>query len=133
MTSPQGLTRRGFVQGCVALLSVVVGLPSCRSHRETLATARQLTAGLIDHGEWLAVGAAYLSSRPDTPRLEDLVTTLTEDLEWSAEAQTRGDLTSSLAHRIRDDFEAGRTTLVEGWLLAESEARMAAVVALIDG
>lgn len=129
MSASQGLTRRRFVQACAAL-SLAVGMPGCRPRRETLATARGLTAHLVNREEWLAVGAAHLASTPQPPRLEDLVTTLAKNLGWSADQD--GDLASRLGARIRDEFEAGRTTLVEGWLLAESEVRMAAVVALIE-
>ena len=48
----------------------------------------------------------------------------------------RGDLqvpraeATSIGRQIRDDFEHGRITQVDGWYLAETEARMCALVCL---
>ena len=36
----------------------------------------------------------------------------------------------SLANRIRDDFTAGRTVVVDGWVLSLTEARQAALFSL---
>lgn len=40
-----------------------------------------------------------------------------------------GDLGEVLRARVRDDFEAGRTVDVDGWVLARTEARIAALLA----
>src|SRR5438105_1427890 len=39
-------------------------------------------------------------------------------------------LHKSIDHQIRDDFEAGRTVLVDGWVLSVTEARQAALYSL---
>lgn len=77
------------------------------------------------------IGGAYLDGTPPEARQDRLVRALLED--------ERGDLVSQddpealkgfLADRIRRDFEADRTVIVEGWVLAVTEARQAALFSL---
>ncbi len=78
------------------------------------------------------VGRAYLTSRSgrvDPRALERLL--LPADPQRAA--WVLGDVERLRRHvreRIRSDFEAGRTVRVRGWVLAETEARVCALLSL---
>lgn len=78
------------------------------------------------------VGRAYLAQRPEernAPRL--LARVLETDSGASAmPSLAAADLHAWLRQRSRADFAAGRTVWVEGWLLAQTEARLYALAAL---
>ena len=69
----------------------------------------------------LAVGAAYLRLRPDEADMATLLSALDAHDSDPVAAAARG---------TASDFAAGRTVDLDGWVLATSEARAAAVVAL---
>ncbi len=69
----------------------------------------------------LAVGAAYLRLRPDEADMATLLAALGAHDSDPVAAAARG---------TAPDFAAGRTVVLDGWVLADSEARAAAVVAL---
>ncbi len=70
----------------------------------------------------IAIGIAYLSLRPDEADLETLLGLL---------PSPDGDVVASARTRVADDFTAARTVDVDGWVLAESEGRAAAVLSLV--
>ena len=69
----------------------------------------------------LAVGAAYLRLRPDEADMATLLAALGAHDSDPVAAAARG---------TASDFAAGRTVVLDGWVLADSEARAAAVVTL---
>jgi hypothetical protein len=97
----------------------------CGNRAELLAEGRRLTAGIIEREHWATIGKAYLED--SGPKLRDLV----EELTAAEEGGGAGEV-PPLADRLRLDFEQGRTVRVDGWVLAETEARLAALVALVD-
>ncbi len=129
MSLDAGLTRRRFIGGCATLAGLGMGLSGCRESAEVMAAAQRLSAGVVDREHWSAVGSAYLDTVPGAPNLAGLVAELDASLGT-------GDAAGAMipvAERVRLDFEEGRTIRVDGWSLAETEARLAAVVALVDG
>lgn len=119
------LTRRGFIGGCVALAGLGLGVTGCGNRAELLAEGRRLTAGIAEREHWAMIGKAYLEG--SGPKLRDLVEQLS-----AAEGNDEAGEALPLADRLRFDFEQGRTVRVDGWVLAETEARLAALVALVD-
>jgi hypothetical protein len=72
------------------------------------------------------VGAAYLALTPDEASREKLLE-LVPELAGVRRREIEAQL-GLLAERVRDDFAAGDTVVIDGWVLARSEARGAALV-----
>ena len=92
-------------------------------------------AGLItDRQSAIAVGQAYLAQHPEEADLDRLVGALFADKPL---AQPRGSdeteeeaIRKWVAVRIEDDFRRARIAAVGGWVLAQTEARLCALVSL---
>lgn len=90
----------------------------------TVATSGEFPdVGEVDPGI-LVVGTRYLATHPDE---NDLATLL------AALPPVDDDPVTAAAARLRDDFARGETVVVDGWVLARSEARAAAILALACG
>ena len=106
------------------------GLPAAGTDR---LAAR--AAGLItDRQSAIAVGQAYLAQHPEEADLDRLVGALFAD---KPSAQPRGSdeteeeaIRKWVAVRIEDDFRRARIAAVGGWVLAQTEARLCALVSL---
>ncbi len=89
-------------------------------------TERRL-AGLFRNPEFAReVGRKYLAIHPDEADRYRLRTTLF----GVARPRSSAALRNVLADRRRKDFEDGDIAVVDGWVLARSEARVCALVAL---
>jgi hypothetical protein len=89
--------------------------------------ARRLAAIFSRPASAARVGRAYLRDHPHEAALERLVQGLASGWPGGAaqiERLSAGQLRRGLHRKIRADFAAGRTVRVEGWVLAESEARL---------
>ena len=76
------------------------------------------------------LGQRYRQSVPsesDAPRLE---AALRASRPWAARIGVRH---PPIAEQVREDFEAGRTVVVDGWLLSVTEARQCALYSLPQG
>ena len=72
------------------------------------------------------VGRRYLATAPDESDLDVLLARLPE-------VGDARQLATDLCHleaAVAEDFERGRVVLVDGWLLSQTEARAAAILAL---
>jgi hypothetical protein len=124
MAADGRLSRRGFIGGCVALAGL--GLSGCSGRAELLEEGRRLTAAVTEREHWRLIGRAYVAD--GAPKLKELVA----QLGAVVGSEEPGAMTQPLAEVVRLDFEQGRTIRVDGWVLAETEARVAALVALVD-
>ena len=70
------------------------------------------------------IGAHYLAAEPVRRTAAAL-----RDLAWGA--APGHDLAARVAARVRADFAAGRTVLVNGWVLSVTEARQCALFSLL--
>jgi hypothetical protein len=109
------ITRRTALQAMAASV-LAVGLGACGSE------------GTQDESFWSAIAEAASTDQPElTPRraAKELGLHLgPDDVEHpSARVHAR------LEQQIRDDFAAGRTELVTGWLLARTEVLLSVVAA----
>jgi hypothetical protein len=86
----------------------------------TSTTTVPLVVGDVAPGV-LAVGAAYLAGWPGEADLATLLTLL---------PSPDGDVVATARALISADFSAGATIVLDGWVLARSEARAAAVLSL---
>ncbi|MEM9305012.1 MAG: hypothetical protein AAGE01_23075, partial [Pseudomonadota bacterium] len=80
------------------------------------------------------VGLGYLGLRQRRPSVRSLVDELLGAFWLQREEPiTQSELRALVRHRIRSEYAAARLVAVAGWLLAETECRLAALNALIRG
>ena len=134
------IARRNIVLSFLGLTAVhVLGLKNAlAAHSEHAATdhlARQLTT-LVPHPESARlIGAAYLAAKPQEADVMTLIKLLCSDLNGSGlngrpQSPPRAQLRGQLAARRSDDFSEGRIVRVKGWIIANTEARLCALVSL---
>jgi len=70
-----------------------------------------------------AIGTAYRAAVPTEQTVGDLHAAIMG-------SQRRWHWGKSLDAQVHDDFEAGRTVLVSGWVLSQTEARQCALYSL---
>ncbi len=117
--------RQLLLGGATGLGLLVVG--GCR-REPTELLIDELVDLAITRDSLRAIGRAYLDDhQPGT--LESLAARMAADLKWQGRGDTKV-LSERLIRRIRDDFRESKTVRVRGWVLAETEARWAAVVTL---
>jgi hypothetical protein len=124
------LTRRGFLAGLVAgVVGAALGLRLYWSGARTPAGAERLASTLPHTDSAVRLGRRYLEGAPgesDAARLVALIGTMPSDGESDAALRER------LQARIRQDFIDGATVAVDGWLLSLTEARLCALVSLLQ-
>ena len=100
----------------------------------TRMLARALSGVLRNRRSARVVGQAYLRSLPGSVDVEFLL-----DSMWRHEPGPHrsfhrlptAEVRIILQNKIRNDFAAGRTVVVRGWLLSQTEARLYAIAALL--
>jgi hypothetical protein len=133
------VNRRLFVTGAGAVVGGLGLWPAVACIRWDGNPVRRWAAqlsGVLRHqaaaGE---IGRAYLRAHPSEADPERLVAGITGDWEQGpAELDRLGRdaLRLRLREQIRTDFAQSRTVLVDGWVLAASEARLFGLSALIQ-
>lgn len=133
-SQPANAGRRRF---CARLGLVLLGAPlapALLARAPAPPEARALAAALarcFPHLESArALGRAYLRAHPSEAGPRRLAALLEASLGADAGAQPPGRLAERLTARIRRDFEEERLAIVDGWVLAESEARAFALLSL---
>lgn len=106
-------------------LSVLAGLgPMHFLHSSALANdaAEPINSGVAPSVRRL--GQAYLRQRPEEASRALLLRELRRDLDHIDSAD---DLKKGFRVRISDDFAAGRTIMLDGWVLSVTECRLCAL------
>lgn len=129
------MRRREFLRlsggAFVATLGTFAGCTPELAPSPTLAKPATLGT-FADDATIREIGRGYLSLVPRETRSDRLVRALLEDEEGELLDQGDADaLTGILRTKIRSDFEADRTVLVDGWVLSVTEARQAALFSMI--
>ena len=124
------LTRRRFLVAAAGLAAAVAAAPIAMwpivEHFAAGDTAA-LLRGLVTHrGAAVALGRAYLEANPTEAQRGDLVRHLVGGRVPASTSRA----SREVASRIRADYRAGRTVVVEGWVLSRAEARLCALIAL---
>jgi hypothetical protein len=125
------LSRRDALLALGAAVLWAWAAPGCAPSESPLArAARRLADSRRARPAAARLGRAYLAGLPQTPEIDALVASLCGNPEpdWPDEAALR----TFLAERVGRDFDEGTVVEAAGWVLAESEARLYAVVALVD-
>jgi hypothetical protein len=97
--------------------------------------AAQLSGVLRHQAAAGEIGRAYLRAHPSEADPERLIAGITggwEEGPAELDRLGRDALRLRLREQIRTDFAEGRTVLVDGWMLAASEARLFGLSALIQ-
>lgn len=100
--------------------------PACNSRRNDPALSKPLfLSAICDAGTLHQIGVSYRASTPD----EERRSTLTDALIAGLPENTH--LANHLNMRVRQDFAAGKTVTVDGWVLSVTEARQCGLYSLL--
>jgi hypothetical protein len=122
----RGTTRRDAIAGLAAGTGAVA-LPGAAA--AALNHAERLASLMRDRRSAAAIGRRVLASWPEEAAVDRLVALLAPALATRDTVAGRTALTLALA----EDFVGGRVRSVEGAVLAETETRLCALCALLDG
>jgi len=133
MASHSNFTRRA-VLAMLAAAGLIT--PAAALTPMTSRTASVLRS-LLDtqHASAAHLGRAYLAMAPAEAETDKLIHALDIGIPDLAAMTERGDqsvVRSALAGRITRDFGEGLTTVLDGWVISRTEARLCALHAL-DG
>jgi hypothetical protein len=129
MTEVDLTRRRLLIAAAGVAAAVAVGPSSLLTLIERLsgADAASLLRGLITDRDGAArLGRSYVAAHPSEARSGVLVRGL---VGATAPTSVSG-ASRKVAARIRGDYAAGSTVVVDGWVLSRTEARLYALVAL---
>lgn len=119
------MKRRKFVLITIAG-SIATITPFCKTRRPTPTALNtpQFLAAICDAQTIRKIGTDYRTIT-DNERHEGQLTDL-----LSAGVDDNKDQTAQLVKKVNDDFAAGRTITVDGWVIAVTEARQCALNSL---
>ena len=117
------LDRRRFLQGTAIGVIAAVAEPACAGDRSDVIDHPQLL-DLLGPERVRELGTHYRAATPAENSAEALSAAI------SKRPSSRFPLPASRSNQIREDFEDGRTVLVDGWVLSVTEARQAALFSL---
>jgi hypothetical protein len=122
------LDRRRFLQ--LAAAGMVAGLTTSACARDTGedtgALGKPALLEMLGPERTREIGTQY---RAATPR-ENTYANLRDAISSSQYREFPWIRRRSIEEQIRDDFAAGRTVVVSGWVLSETEARQCALYSL---
>ena len=133
------ITRRGFVGGMLGVLALAaapvravarVRIGASASPSEKVARFFTNDAGAV------RIGSVYLQAHPDEGDAETLFDALTPPGErpqqwWTSVSM--GELRRTIRAAAHADFKSGDVVDLEGWQLARTEARLAALLKATGG
>lgn len=131
--------RRRRLLGGVAGLVIWAGFLSTLRSRtpntsgESASIADLLLQACPDRSNAIAVGKTCLKELPSLPKTGPLIDALTCSLDTpSSELKSMApiDLRTRIQARVSDDFGAGRTVQLRGWILSETELQLCVLAAL---
>lgn len=125
------MDRRSFIRLAGATTLGVAAAAGCagRSPSDARALARPELLVALGDAPVRAIGARYramTAGERDADALRDAIVS-----SRPFRARLVGAASPPIAEMIRDDFEHGRTVLVDGWLLSVTEARQCALYSLL--
>lgn len=122
------LDRRHFLRlTATGIVASFAGVACARdSDASSPALAQPSLLGILGPERVREIGAKYRAAKPS----ENTDVALRDAISHSAGSHFPWISHPSIAERIRDDFAAGRTVVVSGWVLSETEARQCALYSL---
>ena len=126
-------SRREFLYLLTAVLgTTAAGGLGCALPRDPKATAGELTDFVQLREAWATIGRAYLETDPADGTIDALTDRLMSDLDWGRVPGKLETLQQGLVERIQTEFRDEEMERVEGWLLAPTEVRLCALIALLQ-
>src|SRR3982750_2906425 len=120
--------RRGFLKvGASVMIATFAG--SACSDQDSRALDHPQLLEMLGPDRLRGLGARYRALFPD----ENSARALNTAISASRSALHLPGLHKSIDNVVRDDFAAGRTVLVDGWVLSLTEARQCALFSLAFG
>lgn len=127
------MKRRNFIQ-LSAFTAAAISLPllhSCSSSATEQAISQPVFLSRLFDGNMIKdAGKAYLKKTPAENDDDKLVQLLTDN-NTIANSTDEKAIHQYLDEKIKQDFKAGNTVLVKGWVLAVTEARQCALFSLL--
>ena len=122
------LDRRRFLQLSTLGIIATVAESACSpaADRDTAAVDRPQLLAMLGPDRVRQLGAHYRAATPRENNAETLRAAISNGHHLRIPLLGIG----SLDDQIRDDFAAGRTVILDGWVLAVTEARQAALFSL---
>jgi len=117
------MNRRRFL-ALTATVAAGMASSACASGGDAAALGKPDLLVALGPDAVRRLGRRYRENVPrerDAPRIEAAITA---SRPWAARI---GVSHSTLSDQVRDDFEAGHTVVVDGWLLSVTEARQCAL------
>jgi hypothetical protein len=134
-----GMDRRRFLQLAAAAIGACALRPFQalrflweRGDDQASQAAGRLMQAIGHRRSARAVGRAYLATAPQERSIERLIALLTGD-RLPSDRVLNADAKALRAHvqeALSEDFAAGRTVSVRGWMLSLTEARLCALAVL---
>ncbi|MEE9562008.1 MAG: hypothetical protein V3W50_02945 [Thermoanaerobaculia bacterium] len=126
-------SRREFLYLLTAMLGTsAAGGLGCALPRDSKATAGELTDFIELREAWATIGRVYLETDPADGSLDALTDRLMSDLDWGRVPAKLETLQQGLVERIQTEFRDDEMERVEGWMLAPTEVRLCALIALLQ-
>jgi hypothetical protein len=128
VTPQRRLSRRALLKAGAGAAVAAIGVAHPHAPSESRLLADRLR-GLVSHRAGAAViGAAYLD-RADAERSADTLAAAIVPARLRHRATRISDarLRALVTRALRDDFAAGRTLVLRGWVVSATEARLAAL------
>jgi len=122
------LDRRRFIALAAAMAAGVAG-SACGGGGDIRGLAQPDLVAVLGPDVVRRLGQHYRESVPresDAPRLEAAIRA---SRPWTARMGVRPFV---VADQVRDDFDANRTVVVDGWLLSVTEARQCALYSALQ-
>jgi hypothetical protein len=114
-------------------LSTIVGASvltlACETASDTSSLAQPDLLVALGPDAVRGLGRRYRASVPGESDAPQLTEAIQESRPWTARIGLRH---PAIDDQVRDDFDAGRTVIVDGWLLSRTEARQCALYSTLQ-
>jgi hypothetical protein len=131
------MKRRTFIAlSAISATTLIVPFLNCTGANpelEKVLSTPVVLSHLCDSKTITAIGKTYGTKMPDEytiKKIEDLLVRNTAGSTISAKTSP-ADIHSFIDKNIHEDFESGKTTILNGWVLSVTEARQSALFALL--
>ncbi len=117
------MKRRNFIYLTIAGAGAIM-VPSCKN-RSATAYSRPLFLSTVCDGQTLKhIGTGYRTKTPAEAQEDRLIELLSTGLPQGT------DRAQQLDNQVKQDYAAGRTVIIDGWVLSVTEARQCALFSL---
>ncbi len=132
------MQRRKFIQfsavGTTAILFTGTGCTNYHSSFYNILDKPGQLSGICDLNTIRGIGMAYRLQTPTESGVDKLADVLSVDSAGNKISSSSDKLIiqNLISQKIKRDFETGNTVIVNGWVLAVTEARQCALLYAID-